>query len=119
MKIFGPGIFENDVTQKVRDEFTKSVADGKSVYAAADQILNRVVSPLVDSERPQVFLALAALQLEHGLIQPKIKKNALTVIILNEDDENWLSAPPETVAARKKILQDLRRKLTETMSGIG
>jgi hypothetical protein len=115
MKQFGPGIFDNDVAQSVRDEFTAAVAQGLSVYAAADRVLARPFDFLKENDRDQVFLALAALQLEHGVIQPKIKKNALTVIIMGDDLEQWESKGPELYAARSKVLQELRQKLVDTV----
>ena len=111
MKSWGVGIFDNEVARSVRDEFTKHVSDGLSVFAAAERILGKPVNPLEDSERPQIYLALAACQLEHGVIQPKIRKHALTVIILGDDDENWTASPPETQAARKEVLSQLRQRM--------
>jgi hypothetical protein len=119
VKTWGIGIFDNEVAQRVRGEFTAAVNDGLSVFAAADRIQKAPSDPLQDSQRPQLYLALAACQLEHGLISPKLKKQALTVINLGEDDENWISSPPETRAARKEVLDKLRQRLLETDSGIG
>ena len=116
MNQFGPGIFDNDVAQSVRDEFNTAVAQGLSVYAAADRVLARPFDFMKENDRDQVFLALAALQLEHGVIQPKIKKNALTVIILGDDLETWESKGPTQHAARRQILQDLRQKLIDTVN---
>ena len=114
MKTTGPGIFDNDVAQGVRAEFNASVAEGLSVFAAAERILSKPIDFLKETDRDQIFLALAALQLEHGLIQPKVKKNALTIIILGDELERWESSGPETYEARKKVLQDLRERLTAT-----
>lgn len=114
MNISGPGIFDNDVAQRVRDDFNAALAEGLSVYAAADRILSKPIDFLKETDRDQIFLALAALQLEHGLIQPKIKKNALTIIIMGDELERWESAGAELHAARGKVLQELRQRLLDT-----
>lgn len=114
MNTTGPGIFENDVAQQVRTEFNAAVAGGMSVYAAADRILSKPIDFLKDSDRDQIYLALAALQLDHGVIQQKIKKNALTIIIMGDELERWESAGADAHAKRAAVLQDLRTRLGET-----
>ena len=114
MNTTGPGIFENDVAQRVREEFNASVAEGLSVFAAADRILSKPIDFLKDSDRDQIYLALAALQLDHGVIQQKIKKNALTIIIMGDELERWENSGAEVHAAREKVLQELRVRLGET-----
>ena len=116
MKVWGTGIFDNDVAETVRREFNDGVQHGMSVYAAADRILGKLADPLNPRplDRAAVYLALAALQLEHGLIQPKIKKHALTFIISGEELEKWESSGKATLEERRKVLQALREKLSET-----
>jgi hypothetical protein len=116
MKTWGTGIFDNDDAESVRREFNDCLQHGMSVYAAADRILGKISDPtnLNRVDRAAVYLALAALQLEHGVVQPKIKKHALTFIVSGEELEKWESSGPETVEARRKVLQALREKLNES-----
>jgi len=72
----------------------------------ADRILGKLADPLNPRpmDRAAVYLALAALQLEHGLIQPKIKKHALTFIISGEELEKWESSGPVTVEGVRRTM---------------
>ncbi len=109
MAAWGVGIFDDDLAQNVRKDFQRAVDAGQSVYEAARGILERYAA----ANSAVVYLALAALQLEHGLVQPRIRKTALTVIITGEGVEPWAEAPAETRAARERELDNLRNRLRE------
>lgn len=112
MATWGVGIFDDDLAQSVRRDFAALVAEGMSVYAAAESLLEKYAR----DNSAIVYLALAALQLEHGLIQHKIKKRALTVIISGEGRERWEDAAPEALQARERVLEELRNRLREVPS---
>jgi hypothetical protein len=107
MRTFGIGIFDNDRAQQVRQEFEASVAQGHSAYVASDKI---IAKHGVKNEM-EVYLALAELQIEHEIIQPKVKKKALTLIISGDAAEDWESAGSAIFENRKAVLQDLRKRL--------
>ena len=52
---------------------------------------------------PIIFYALSALQLHHGVISPKIRKRALTIINSGDGMERRRGAPVEIGEARKKL----------------
>ncbi len=107
MRVWGVGIFDNDVAQDVRRDFEAGLASGQSVYIAADALLQKYDH----ANSCALYLALAALQLEHELIQPKIKKKALTLIISGDAEEDWTSSSAAIYENRKAVLAELRAKL--------
>jgi hypothetical protein len=109
MAAWGVGIFDDDLAVAVRADFERHLQDGLSVYAAAE----RIQSDYVNADSKVVTLALAALQLEHNLISPQIKKKALTIIISGEGKERWTTGDSAALAARERELQTLRDRLRE------
>jgi len=107
MRVWGVGIFDNDVAQDVRRDFEAGLASGQSVYIAADALLQKYDQ----SNSCALYLALAALQLEHELIQPKIKKKALTLIISGDAAEDWVASGTAIYENRMTVLSELRAKL--------
>jgi hypothetical protein len=107
MTMWGVGLFDSDVAQDVRAAFTKEMDAGASVYVAAE----RVQESFAQADYCTVTLALAALQAEHDLIHPKIKKKALTLIISGEAEDAWREGPPAIYETRKSVLYALRVKL--------
>lgn len=110
----GPGIFDNTLAQSVRRDFEAAMAEGLSVYAAADAILERHAGLLHDPENAApIFYALAMLQSEHGTITPRIRKTAQTLIVSGEGLNAFAHRGTEWVEARRKVEQELRGRLTE------
>lgn len=104
---WGVGIFDNSTAQDVRKDFEAAMAAGASAYSAADALIVKYDS----AGSCALYLALAALQLEQNVIQPKIKKKALTLIISGEASEDWEAVSPAIFENRKAILHELRQKL--------
>ena len=86
--------------------------NGASVFAAAKQILET----FKDADSMIVGLAVAALQLEHGQLGPREKKRALTIIISGDGREPWVGGDPDALAARERVLEELRNRLREMPS---
>ena len=80
MGTWGTGIFEDDMALDVRNAFEDALATGATLPEATDQVLEQFADALDDTDdRPVVYLALAALQLERGAVQPEIQEKALVV----------------------------------------
>ena len=107
MKTWGVGIFDNDVALDVRKEFEAALAKGLSGYMASDN----VIAKYGQTKDMEVYLALAELQIEHNIIQPKVKKKALTLIISGDAAEDWEDAGTAVFENRKAVLQELRLRL--------
>ena len=112
MGTWGAGIFEDDVAMDVRDSFEAALAEGLNVRSATERVLEEHEEALEDiDEGPVVRLALAALQLEQGVLQPGIRDHALTVINQGQDLDRWEEAGEEAVAERRQVLEELAQRL--------
>jgi hypothetical protein len=112
MQHFETGLFDDPLAKVVRLEFDLALNNGASVYAAADAILQKHASLIHDPDSgPVILFALADLQMQHGVISSPIRKRVLTWINSGEAIERWRHAPPDIVASRKKVEQELRSKL--------
>ena len=107
MRTWGIGIFDNDRARSVRAEFEAFIAQGHSGYVASDKLIEKYRH----SHEMELYLALAELQIEHEIIQPKVKKKALTLIISGDAAEDWESAGSAVFENRKAVLQELRKRL--------
>jgi len=112
MSATGTGIFENELAQRIKAEFETGLAAGQSVFIASDRLLEKYR----ESDSVTVYLALAALQVDHDVVQHKVKKRALTIINHSEGLDRWEDAGAETIAARLQALQDLRLRLLEVFA---
>jgi hypothetical protein len=114
MGVRGPEIFDSDFAAEIRAEFEDQIAKGRSLYAAADAVMEKYSHESHDfDDGPVLAYALASLQMEHGAVSPKIRKWALTLINSGDGLERWKDAKPEDYGARKKVEQELRTKLVE------
>jgi hypothetical protein len=111
MGTWGAGIFDDDTSLDVQAEYEEALEDGLSVKKATSLILEIYEDVLSDDEGPIVFLALAAIQIEKGHIQEKIKKKALNIIETEAGLERWNSVEKDELNKRKEVLNDLRNKL--------
>jgi hypothetical protein len=112
MGTWGAGIFDDDISLDVQAEYEEAIEDGLSVKKATNLILEIYEDVLSDDdEGPMVFLALAAIQLEKGHIQEKIKEKALNIIESEAGLERWNSLEKDELNKRKEVLNDLRNKL--------
>ena len=101
------GIFDSDFAMQIRAEFETALARGASVFAAADGLRQKYA----EGNTMILYLALAALQLEHAAtVHLRIKKQALTLIVSGDAAEPWVD-DAALLEARQKVLQELRQKL--------
>jgi len=116
MSTWGYDIFDNDEANDIRALFEAELNTGASVAHATAEILRESKDALDDPESgPIVWLALAALQLQRGELQPNVRDHALAVIDSGEDLKRWeAEATPEDVAGRKRVLDELRARLVSS-----
>lgn len=112
MAVHGPGLFDSPLGQQLRSEFEAELSSGASAYRAGESVLAKHPMQLNDPEfGPIIFYALAALQMEHGVIDQKIRKRALTYINSGDGLDAWRAAGEEVLEARRKVEQELRARL--------
>jgi hypothetical protein len=113
MGTWGTDIFDSDITCDVQDTFEEALETGASMAEATACVFEEYAHSLEDiDERPHVWLALAALQLEHGALTRSVRDHALAVIESGEDQRRWdEESTPEDAAERRLILAGLRARL--------
>lgn len=104
------GIFDDDVACDVRNLLEQTVTSGADVEFATRTVLQTFADVIEDpDDGAVVYLALAALQVEHGVLLPRIRAAALDVIDGGQDLLRWDDA--EDVMKRKLVLEGLKHKL--------
>lgn len=112
MGTWGAGIFDNDTASDVKLDFLDALAAGLSVSETTRQILRicEEDAALDYDEGPLIYLALAALQMDHGELDADIKAHALAAIDAeSETADEWFG--PEIQAARRQVLETFRQRL--------
>jgi hypothetical protein len=107
---WGNGIFDDDTASDVRAEFDDAVEEGLDGGAATQRVLEAFGDAVEDIEEgPVVWLALAAAQLELGVLQDDVRERALAG--MPADLARWQQAGPDEAAERKVVLDELRARL--------
>lgn len=113
MGVWGPGVFSDDSTADIRDEYRSLLEDHVPDEEAAGLIVARYEQRLDDDERHLLWLALAAAQHQVGRLQPAVRDKALDVIDSGADLDGWMAdAGAAAVARRRRVLAKLREQLT-------
>jgi hypothetical protein len=112
MGTWGYELFEDDVTLDVRGDFEEAIEAGATVVEATELILETHAWEIVDSDDgPLVWLALAALQREHGHLQAWVKAPALAILDSGIGLGRWEDAGPDQLAKRKAVLATFAEQL--------
>lgn len=105
----GYEIFDDDVAADVRGTFEAAVKEGASIVQATATVLGEWADMLDDiDDGPVIWLALAAVQLDHGELQPKIRERAVRVIDDGTDSAKWEGVHIE---GRRQTLARFRERL--------
>src|SRR4051812_28049419 len=90
MGAWGTDIFEDDVASDVRSTFEDELEGGGSVAHATAVVLREWSEAFEDeNDGPIVWLALAALQLDRGQLQGRVRNEALAVIDAGNNQRRW------------------------------
>ena len=115
MGAWGTGIFEDDTTCDVRDDFIEYLDDGKTAEEATQIILGEFLDEYDIDEDLEVMslvlIGLAAIQMEKNCLQEEVRNNAITLIERGADLELWEEADEEDFKERRKILSEFQKKL--------
>jgi hypothetical protein len=113
MGTWGAGIFDDDVALDVRATFEDALSAGLNVAEAIQKVLEELAEAVEDEDDgPVVYLALSALQLEQGEVQPDIRDKALMIIATGQGLGRWEEAGPDAVRERKQVLERLKGSLS-------
>jgi hypothetical protein len=109
------GIFDDDTTCDVRDDFIDYLKEGKSSEEATNLILEEYLEEFdVDEDLDGlslVYIALAAIQIEKDCLQEQIRKRTIELIDKGADLELWEEADEKDFENRKKVLGEFKQKL--------
>lgn len=115
MGAWGTGIFDNDTTCDVRDDFIKYLEEGISAEEATQIILEEYIdeSNLEEDleEISLIFIGLAAIQLEKNCLQEQVRINAIELIKLGADLGLWEEAEQIEFEERITVLREFKQKL--------
>jgi hypothetical protein len=115
MGAWSHAIFGSDTAADIRGEYRDLIGDGVSSEEASRTVLEKWNGSLHEQdEAPEVWIALAAAQLECGRLQPYVLERALEMIDSGEEVRRWerLDASASDVKRRAQALATLREKLT-------
>lgn len=117
MGAWGTGIFDDDTTCDVRDDFIDCLEEGKSAKEATEIILEEYLDEFSIEDDPEVmslvYIGLSAIQMEKNCLQEHVRKTAIELIDSGADQGMWKEADEDDFEERKKIISELKQKLSE------
>ena len=112
MGAWGPGLFQDDLAQDVRDEYKDRLHRGKSGEEITKELMESYKYALADVDDAPVFwFALADTQWNMGRLENFVKEHALEHIEAGQDIKRWESEDPKGTKKRKLVLDALKEKL--------
>ncbi len=112
MSAWGTGLFSNDTSCDVRDDYVQNLKHGLSAEEACQKVLARYGDLLAHTEIAcLVYLALADTAWRYGRLDQALKDKALSLLQSGGDVDVWERDAPDHVASRRKALQALEARL--------
>ena len=113
MGTWGTAILSNDTAADVAAEFKDSIAYGKSIEEAEDQLIADFSIDEEDDpyELCPFWLGLAYKQVKMGRLSERTKANALRIIDEGTDIAIWEQESPKDVKKRQAALDKLRKQI--------
>jgi hypothetical protein len=112
MGAWGPGLYSDDTTCEVRDEYVSLLQSGTSGEEATDGILSGYEEVLnIPEIECLVILALAHTQWRYGRLEERIKSRALDILNRGADITVWRRDSPKDARKREKVLAKLQKTL--------
>jgi hypothetical protein len=108
MGAWGTAIFSDDFACDIRDSYRDLLGEGLNAAQAKTRVLKEFASSLNDPDESAMFwLALAAVQWQHGRLDAETLENALFVIDSGSNLAKW-EVGSSDYAKRRIILEKLR-----------
>lgn len=106
MGAWGTGLFDDDTTCDVKDQFIEYIEEGNSAEEATKFILEEYVDEFdIEEELEEislVYIGLAAIQLEKGCLQEEVRNKAIALIERGADLENFGKKPIRKIMKRER-----------------
>lgn len=112
MSTWGPGIYQNDVSDDVKNFFRDQLHRGKDAAQITRELLESFREEISDSDDgPNFWLALADVQWDMGRLLPEVKSNALACLSDGSAMMPWVGLSSGEITKRKRGLEKLAEKL--------
>lgn len=111
MGVWGTGLYQNDTSLDVKDEFVDKLHRGKSPEEITAEMIEDYSCIMDDPDEASFFwFALADTQWKRGMLLPEVKEKAFFWIDKGGDVALW-AEHPSLAAKRKKVIDMLRLEL--------
>jgi hypothetical protein len=110
MGAWGTGIFDNDTSCDVRDNFINLLEEDKTAEEATIMILDEYLTEEDLQELSLVYIGLASIQLEKNCLQEEVREMAVKMIECG-DLELWDENNEKEYEGRKQVLTELKKEL--------
>lgn len=115
MGAWGTGIYDDDLTCDVRDDFIGYLEEGKTAEQATKIIVDEYLDEYSFEDDLEVislvYIGLAAIQVEKKCLQEDVRKMAVELIECSADLEAWGEADEKDYEERKAVLGELKHNL--------
>lgn len=112
MGTWGAKIYQDDIALDVRDKFKDLLRRGKTAEEITKNLIAEYEYAINDPDDGPVFwFALADTQWELGRLMPEVKKQAVACLDKGGDLARWQIENPKLAIIRKKVLDELGKKL--------
>lgn len=119
MGVWGPKLYQDDIAVDLKDDFNELYKKESDINKITELLLVKYKNIINDEEDGPIFwLILADIQWKYGILQPKIKENALKYIKNGSNLKIWFEENPKEAKHREKVLKDLKIKLESPMPAI-
>ena len=111
MGAWGVGLYQDDVTCDIKEDYVNWLKIGYSKEEATEVMLERNLDFLDDEEEADLFwFALADIEWKYGRLLPEVKKEALKRIESGRDLERW-EENGKQYEKRRQVLEKLKEQL--------
>ncbi|WHY82433.1 MarR family transcriptional regulator [Siminovitchia fortis] len=122
MGAWGTGLWEDDLSCDIQDEWNDLLDEGASTKSATKTILDTWLNEFQDYDDEEqaladlsiLYISLAALQMRHRALERNIKEKALEYLEKGADLSLWEDADETDVEDRKMVLDEFKKKLMAT-----
>lgn len=116
MGAWGPGLYQDDIAEDVKTEYVNLLRVGKTNQEATEKMIedNQMIIDDFDSA-PIFWFALADTQWKLGRLLPNVKDKALMYLENADDLKKWETENRASYKYRKKVLDELFRRLNSSM----
>ena len=112
MGTWGPGLYQDDIAEEVREYYKDQLHRGKAGTEITKELIAQNEGTLSDPDDAPVFwFALADTQWNFGRLEDFVKEQALHYIRNGYDVKRWEAEDPPMAKKRVKVLEELTRKL--------